>query len=47
MFICNVKINSTKIFKAIFVVVCISIVILFGVAVYKVMFGSIKASPRE
>lgn len=47
MFIYNLKINSSKFFKVIFVLVCVSIVILFCTAVYRVMFESIESTKIE
>lgn len=43
MFVCNVKLNGNKLFKILFAIVCIAIVILFGISVYKVFCGSINA----
>lgn len=44
MFIYNVKVNGTKLFKIFFTIVCIAIVLLFGISVYTVFHGSIKVN---
>ena len=45
MFVCNFKLNSNKIIKYVSVFLCICILILCGIAIYKI-FGNIISNNR-
>ena len=47
MFVFNLKVNGKLIFKIFMVIVIIAIVIMFGVAAYKVFNESIKVNDKN
>ncbi len=45
MFIYNVKVSGTKLFKTFAIIVSIIVIILFGMSIYKIFFGIREDSP--
>lgn len=47
MFVFNLKVNGKLIFKIFIIIVIISIIILFGIATYKIFSESIKVNDNN